>query len=125
MIQKRNAVVVDIDGTVIDAAGVFDLDPINNPAIDMIHDLCLVDYEIILVTHQPSTAYVDITRWLNLNGVPFHQLYTRMTGDQNPEATVKAAFFDTITDLYTVRHLLTGDRGVWAARGCVWELARP
>lgn len=125
MSAQRNAVVVDIDGTLTDRSGQFDPDPINNPAIDMINDLALIDYDIILITSQSATNRATIKQWLELNGVPFHQLHTRMPGDVEDGNILKTAMYDRIATVYTVRHLLTGDRDMWIGVAPVWELALP
>lgn len=111
MTHKRNAVIVDVDRALPEL-------PLHRPiqysksAVDLINDLALLDYDIILVTGAEAKDRTEMVHALEMVGVPWHHLYTRMDGDAADHNDLMSRFYsDYIAPEYEVRYVITGFLG--------------
>jgi predicted kinase len=91
-----NCWVFDVDGTLAlrGDRGIFDheqchLDAPNMPVVKMAQYLIDRGAQIFVVSGRMDNSYPQTSKWLTQNGVYYHDLYMRKTGDQRKDSTVK------------------------------------
>lgn len=112
----RSAVIVDVDGTLIDNSGIIDyLEPpgvefhryhvesVHAPAhgwvVDEVVDAYNQGHALLIVTARPSRYFHETRTWLSLNlPVPYAQIYMRDDGDNRPDGVVKLEILDMIDE---------------------------
>lgn len=118
-----SAVIVDIDGTVADMAGVrgpFDWAKVGQDApieavIRLVRDLSAAGEKILFVTGRDGSCREATLAWLNTHvGVPIEALIMKDAGDHRPDSVTKLEHFDAhIRGRYNVRFCLDDrDRAV-------------
>lgn len=108
------AIIVDIDGTLADHAGIrghheYDRVGEDRPVghiIRLVQNLA-DEYKIIVVSGRPDLARDATREWLDNNFVPFDRLYMRETGDYRADNIVKREIFDRYIDnLWNIEFVL-------------------
>jgi len=136
-LPKYPAVIFDCDGTLVDTTGIvhhvtrrpknynaFHYASLFCPPIDWV--LEEVDYHrragnmIIVVTAREERWRSLTENWLDANGVPWHELFMRPTGDFRPDVQIKSEILDKLLPRYEIRHAYDDSPhiiGLWKARG--------
>lgn len=103
--EGRKIVIVDMDGTLADAAHRLhhirtrpknwkaffegmDRDPLIPVVADWVRALA-AEYEIVIVTGRPAEYAEQTARWLRRHRIPFAQIFLRRSGDHRPDYVAK------------------------------------
>lgn len=115
MLSKKEAICVDIDGTLADLG---DRNPyqygiMNDKIVVPVRDVLQVfadvrPYcEIIITSGREEKTRKDTETWLKQNKVPYSKLFLRKTGDNRRDASVKKEIYNTeILPYYNVNFVL-------------------
>ena len=137
VLPKYPAVIFDCDGTLCDVTSVrhhvlrrpknydaFHYASLFCPPIDWVMEE--VDYHrragnfIIVVTAREERWRTLTENWLEVNGVPFHELHMRPTGDFRSDVLIKGEILDRLIPRFDIRHAYDDNPsiiGLWKARG--------
>ena len=118
--MKKNAVIVDVDGTVALMKGrrspfawkeVMQDDP-NLPIIELVNILRDTGLEIIITTGRDGVALNDTKAWLTSHGVVYDAIFIRPERDCRPDTEIKKEIYDNhIKDKYNIKYVVD-DRNV-------------
>lgn len=140
MLNKRKAIIVDMDGTLVDVSGIRhyvkdtikkdgnykkrsnrDFDSFHKaslfcpaiwPTLDQVHGYWQSRYDILIVTAR-STRYEKTTRdWLHKYAVAYTKLFMRQDGDYRPDREVKEDILKQILDFWDVSHAIDDNPNV-------------
>lgn len=94
-----DAIIVDVDGTLAYKGDrdIFDysrvcLDAPNDNLIDIINSL--VGYNVIVLSGRDDDSMNKTKQWLKDNGLIYHYIYMRKTGDRRPDYIVKGELYE-------------------------------
>ena len=114
--QKENAIIVDVDGTLADMRGVrtpFEWDKVSQDkphqdVIDLVKDLAsLGKYKIIITTGRDGVCEEATRLWLAEHGVPFDEFFIRKAGDFRKDSIIKSEIYmDHIRPKYDVKFVI-------------------
>lgn len=137
MAVKKKAVIVDMDGTLVDVSSIrhyvreallpdgsyskknFDdfhkasiLCPAIWSTIDKVNWYWETNHDVLIVTAR-SRSYDKTTRdWLHKYAVPYTKLFMREVGDQRADRNVKSDILAEIQELWTVVHAIDDNPNV-------------
>lgn len=142
MVTKRKAVIVDVDGTLVDVSSIrhhvrkaqnpdgtwkrknfdaFHKDSVNCPLIPetlkIVQDWIAVDHDIIIVTARSERYYPQTAWWLAENEIPHNAIYMRTDGDYRQDYVVKREILERIRQRWSVVHAIDDNPSVIA----LWE----
>lgn len=109
--SNPKAIIVDIDGTIADHDGIrghFEyekvlLDKPHQDIISIVNAYYDMGITVIVVSGRNSSCLEDSKKWLEDNGVCYHEIYFRATGDQRPDWQIKDQIIrENIQDRYHV-----------------------
>lgn len=135
--MKRNAVIVDIDGTLADVSGIrhhvlnkpkrFDLFhseavnvPTHSAVVDMVNDFANQGVDIVVVTARKAKWRNHTAMWLALNNIPSTAMFMRANKDGRKDAEVKRDILKRIQQTWNVIHAIDDNPNViavWIANG--------
>lgn len=112
--SKREAIIVDIDGTVArhPQRGHHDYDKVSAdepiPAIINLVNLLADEYYVVYVSGRPDKCREDTMEWLLEHGLPYPVwLFQRKTGDYRADDIVKRELYDAhIAEHFDVKYVL-------------------
>lgn len=127
-LDKPDAIVVDIDGTLahMNGRGPYDLHRVGEDRLDVeVRQVVrwAVDegWQVILLSGREDSVYLETTNWLRDHDVMADELYMRPADDKRKDSIVKAELFDThVRDRFNVRFVLDDRNQVvemWRAMG--------
>lgn len=106
-VVKRRAVIVDLDGTLALMGARYPFawaevggDLPNAPVVELVNELAKLDYSVIITSGRKEQCRAETMRWLELHGVPWHQLFMRADDDDRPDVEMKREVFDRKIDPY-------------------------
>lgn len=128
-VTKRKAVIVDVDGTLVDVTSIrhyvlnkqknfdkFHQESVNCPAIqstlDKIDEWIARGYEIIIVTARSWKYYPQTAWWLAEHEVPHSAIYMREIGDHRKDYVVKREILARIRQRFDVVHAIDDNPSV-------------
>lgn len=98
--ELPDAIIVDVDGTLAYKGDrdIFDyskvcLDAPNDNLIDIINSL--VGYNVIVLSGRDDDSMNKTKQWLKDNGLIYHYIYMRKTGDKRDDTIVKKELYET------------------------------
>lgn len=104
-VVRRRAVIVDLDGTLALMNGRKPFawaevggDLPNVPVVELVNELAKLDYSVIITSGRKRQCEAETVRWLELNGVPWHELHMRADADNRPDVEVKREIYDREID---------------------------
>jgi predicted kinase len=111
--DKKNAVIVDIDGTLAlinnrnpyNLSNVLD-DEINKPIKDLVLILSS-KFDIIIVSGRDNTCREDTMLWLDINEIPYISVFLREEEDRRKDSIVKEEIYNKkIKPFYNIKYVL-------------------
>jgi len=120
--SRQNAIIVDVDGTLAlrnlnleNPRGPYEgervkEDLVNEPIANLITSLEFLQFKVLIVTGR-DVLYESLTKeWLTEQGIPFDDCFSRPTGSNYSDATVKKSIYlEQIEPFYMV-HYVFDDR---------------
>lgn len=133
----RNAVIVDMDGTLADVSDIrhfvesnpkdfesFHSESVNVPpnsaVVDMVHTFKDNGVDILIVTARKVKWRNHTAMWLAMHGIPSDALFMRADNDGRPDAQVKQSILNVIRHRWNVIHAIDDNPNViavWIANG--------
>lgn len=145
MIVKPSAIIVDMDGTLVDVSSIryhvrggrnpdgsykkkdftaFHEESVNCPPIlrtvSMVDSLRMQGYKIIIVTARSKKFYPQTAWWLAENEIEHHAIYMRADGDYRPDYEVKKDLLVRIRNWWEPVHAFDDNPNVvrlWVEEG--------
>jgi len=105
-IQKQDkslpkAIICDLDGTLalMDKRNPFDatnadMDDLNEPVANVLKAFAAQEYQILLVSGRENRFREPTLRFLEKNGILYHQLWMRPSGDYRKDSIIKQEIFE-------------------------------
>lgn len=111
--NKKDAVIVDIDGTLslINNRNPYDLnnvldDEINKPIKDIVFILSS-KFDILIVSGREDKCIEDTMLWLDINEIPYINVFLRKTDDRRTDSIVKEEIYNKhIKPFYNIKYVL-------------------
>lgn len=111
--EKKNAIIVDIDGTIakMNNRSPYDWGRVGEDAphqdiIDLVK-LLSKDHEVIIVSGRDGSCWESTKNWLIDNKVPFSYIYMRLPNDRRKDSIIKKEIYDSfVKPLYQVKYVL-------------------
>ena len=104
--SKRDAIVIDLDGTLAHATDrdIFDYSKVETDKLDDVVAELVVNsgFELIICSGRESKALDSTKKWLKSNMIFYRKMYMRETGDYRKDWKVKEEFWDEISKEYNI-----------------------
>lgn len=119
--KKEKAILVDVDGTIainVSGRSHYDMtrlleDAPNIPICELVKEFHQKGYTVIVVSGREDCGRKDTELWLDINEIPYKDLFMRKTGDNRKDFIIKEEIYHQyVEQKYDVRYVLDDRRQV-------------